>query len=118
MDETIIIYEKSTCSKCMLAEQILRDRGIPFKRVEYYETPFTREKIKDLLTKIKMSPRDLLRTNEAEYHELGIEEKIYSDDDLVDLMVEHPNLIQRPIIEKGDRAVLARPLENLDALLK
>lgn len=117
MDDTVTIYEKSTCSKCSLAEEVLRQRGVKFNRVEYYQTPFTHAKLKELLQKMQMRPRELLRTKEKEYKELGLSEKDYSDDELIDLMISHPNLIERPIIEKGDRAVLARPVDMVDELL-
>jgi len=64
-----------------------------------------------------LAPRELLRTGEAVYRELGIGKRELSDDQLIRLMVEHPDLIQRPIVERGDRAVLGRPTENIKALL-
>ena len=64
-----------------------------------------------------IKPRDLLRTSEAIYRALEIGKKEFSDDEIVSLMVEHPDLIQRPIVERGDRAVLGRPVENVKALL-
>jgi len=64
-----------------------------------------------------LAPRELLRTSEAIYRELGLGKKDLSDDEIILLMVEHPDLIQRPIVEVGDRAVLGRPTENVRALL-
>lgn len=64
-----------------------------------------------------LAPRALLRTGEAVYRELGLGQKELSDDELIRLMAEHPDLIQRPIVERGDRAVLGRPTENIRALL-
>lgn len=66
---------------------------------------------------MKLSPRDLLRTSEAVYRELGLGKNDFSDDELIALMLKHPDLIQRPIIERGDKAVLGRPVENIRALL-
>ena len=60
---------------------------------------------------MKISPRDLLRTSEQVYRDLGFAKKELSDDELIDLMIEHPDLIQRPIVERGKRAVLGRPVE-------
>ena len=64
-----------------------------------------------------ISPRELLRTGEAVYRELGLARRELSDDELIRLMAEHPDLIQRPIVERGPRAVLGRPTENIRALL-
>ena len=66
---------------------------------------------------MKMKPRDLLRTSEPIYRELGLGKRDFSDDQLISLMIEHPDLIQRPIVERGNRAVLGRPTENVKALL-
>ena len=65
-----------------------------------------------------IKPRELLRTGESIYRELGLAKKELSDDEIISLMVKHPDLIQRPIIERGERAVLGRPTENVNALLK
>ena len=64
-----------------------------------------------------IKPRELLRSSEAIYRELELGKKEFSDDQIISLMVEHPDLIQRPIVERGDRAVLGRPVENVKALL-
>lgn len=64
-----------------------------------------------------IAPRQLLRTGEAVYRELGLGQKELSDEELIRLMAEHPDLIQRPIVERGERAVLGRPTENIRGLL-
>jgi arsenate reductase len=66
---------------------------------------------------MEMKPRQLLRTSESIYRELGLAKDEFTDAQIIDLMVEHPDLIQRPIVERGDRAVLGRPTENVKALL-
>lgn len=66
---------------------------------------------------MKLSPGDLLRTREPIYRELSLGEGGHSDDEIIALMVKHPDLIQRPIVERGKRAVLGRPLENIKTLL-
>jgi arsenate reductase len=85
--------------------------------VNYYTEPLDEKRLRELLKKMKLSPRDILRTGEAVYRELGLGKNDFSDDELVALMVEHPDLIQRPIVERGARAVLCRPVENVKALL-
>ena len=66
---------------------------------------------------MKLAPRDILRTSEAIYRELGLGKPEFSDDEIISLMLEHPDLIQRPIIERGAKAVLGRPVENVKALI-
>jgi arsenate reductase (glutaredoxin) len=85
--------------------------------VNYYTAPLSREKLRELLAKMNLAPRDLLRTSEPIYRELGLKQRTLSDDELISLMVEHPDLIQRPIVERGQRAVLGRPVENVRSLL-
>jgi arsenate reductase len=114
---TITIYHKPTCTTCRQAVQILRDSGQPFEAVNYYEKPFTKNQLKALLKKAGLSPSDVLRTKEDVFKTLGLAKKTLSDDELVDLMTKHPDLIQRPLVEKGDRAVLARPAETVKDLL-
>jgi len=72
---------------------------------------------RELLTKLKLRPHDILRKNESIFRELGLTEKKLTDDQLISLMIEHPDLIQRPIIERGNRAALGRPLENVKSIL-
>lgn len=74
-------------------------------------------KLRELLAKMGARPHEVLRTGEAVYKELGLGRREVSDDELVRLMVEHPDLIQRPIVERGDRAVLGRPTERIKDLL-
>jgi arsenate reductase len=64
-----------------------------------------------------IAPRDLLRTGEAVYRELNLKERVMTDDEIIKLMIEHPELMQRPIVERGPRAVLARPSENIKEVM-
>lgn len=113
----ITIYQKPTCSTCREAVQLLKDSGKPFTAINYYEQPFTTGQLKSLLKKAGLSPKDVLRTKEDIYKELGLAKKALSDDELLDLMVKHPDLIQRPIVSKGAQAILARPAESIKKLL-
>jgi arsenate reductase len=98
-------------------DKLLRERGVDFSKINYYIEPIGRKKLKELIGKMKIKPRDLLRKSEPIYKELGLSEDRFSDDQLIDLMIEHPDLIQRPIVERGERAVLGRPTENVEQLL-
>ena len=113
----ITIYHKPTCTTCRQAVQILKDSGKPFMAINYYEQSFTKAQLKALLKKAGLSPKDVLRTKEDLYRELGLAKAQLSDDELLDLMVKHPDLIQRPIVEKGDQAMLARPADSIEKLL-
>jgi arsenate reductase len=66
---------------------------------------------------MKLAPRDILRKNEPVYRELGLGKREFSDDELIRLMLKHPDLIQRPIVERGAKAVLGRPIENVKAVI-
>jgi arsenate reductase len=113
----LIIYQKPTCSTCRQAVQLLKESGVPFSAVNYYEDRFTKSQLKALLKKAGLSPREVLRTKEDLYKELNLAKSTLSDDALIELMVAHPDLIQRPIVEKGEKAWLARPAERVKELL-
>ena len=85
--------------------------------MNYYLEPLSEKKLRELIKKIGIKPRELLRTGESIYRELELSKKDLSDDEIISLMVAHPDLMQRPIVERGDRAVLGRPTENVKALL-
>jgi arsenate reductase (glutaredoxin) len=113
----ITVYQKPTCTTCRQVYTALREAGVDFEAVDYYTDPIPKTKLNDLLRKMGVPARELLRTNEARYKALRLGERELSDDELVELMVENPDLIQRPIVEKGDRAILARPAERLREIL-
>jgi arsenate reductase (glutaredoxin) len=117
MKDKITVYEKPTCTKCREMDKFLRESSIDFTKVNYYIEPLSKKKLTELIRKMKIKPRDLLRKSEPVYRELGLAKDEFSDADLISLMVEHPDLIQRPIIERGERAVLGRPTENVKELL-
>lgn len=98
-------------------DKLLRESGVSFKKVNYYIEPLSKKKVTDLLRKMNIKPRELLRKSEPIYRELGLAKDDFDDDAIISLMVEHPDLIQRPIIERGNKAVLGRPTENVKALL-
>ncbi len=98
-------------------DKLLRESGVEFEKVNYYNQPLTKKKLTELIRKMKIKPRELLRTSESIYRELGLGKSEFTDDEIISLMVEHPDLIQRPIVERGNRAVLGRPVESVKALL-
>src|SRR6267142_3462179 len=115
MKNKIIVYEKPTCTKCREMDKFLRASEVDFTKVNYYIEPLSEKKLRELIKKMGIKPRELLRKSEPIYRELGLGKKELSDDEIISLMVKHPDLMQRPIIERGDRAVLGRPTENVKA---
>jgi arsenate reductase len=115
---TITVYEKRTCTTCRKLFELLTERGIDFDRVEYHVEGLPEEKLRELLRKGGMRPADVLRRREPLVAELGIDpDDPPADDELIRLMAEHPQIVQRPIVERGDRALLARPVERVLDLL-
>jgi arsenate reductase len=98
-------------------DKLLRESGVAFDKVNYYLEPLSKKQLTELVRKMGIKPRELLRKSEPVYKELGLADKEVSDSELIALMVEHPDLMQRPIVERGDRAVLGRPTENVKELL-
>ena len=115
--DRLVVYEKRTCSTCRKLAALLSERGVDFDTVEYHVEGLPEPVLRSLLAKAGLRPADVLRTREPLVAELGLDRELPSDDELIALMVEHPVLVQRPIVERGDRAVLARPVERVLDLL-
>jgi arsenate reductase len=113
----ITVYQKPTCTTCRQVYAALKESGVDFDAVDYYVAPIPKAKLKELLKKMGISAPELLRSKEEIYRKLKLSEKKLSEDEIVDLMVKYPDLIQRPIVEKGPKAVLARPAERLKEIL-
>ena len=113
----ITIYQKPTCSTCREAIKLLNISGQDYTAVNYYERPFTKVQLKDLLKKAGLNATDILRTKDEIYKTLGLARKSLAEEELLDLMIKHPDLIQRPIVEKGEQVMLARPVETIKRLL-
>jgi len=114
----IVIYQKPTCTTCRQVYKALQESGVDFETVDYYTDPIPKAKLEELLRKMGLSPRELLRTREPIYKTLRIAERDLTDAELIDVMSANPDLIQRPIVEYGDRAILARPAERIKAVLR
>ncbi len=109
----ITVYEKSACTTCRRLTELLEARGVDFDRVEYHVEGLTEPQIRELLGKAGIGPREALRRREPLVAELGLEDPGVTDGELIRRMAEHPRLLQRPIVVRGDRAVLARPPERV-----
>jgi arsenate reductase len=114
----ITVYEKSTCTTCRKVAKVFSEQGIEFEKINYYIKPFSKSVLKSLLKKMRMKPSELLRKNEEVYKKQKAKIEKLSENDLLNLMIKNPDLIQRPIVEKGDRAILARPPEKITELIK
>ncbi|MBK9097169.1 MAG: Spx/MgsR family RNA polymerase-binding regulatory protein [bacterium] len=112
----ITVYEKPSCTTCRKVAKILIDNGVDFEKVNYYVDPFSKSKLLLLLKKMNMNPSDILRKKEKNYKELNFAEKNYTEEQVLDLMIKYPDLVQRPIVAKGNKAILARPPEKINEL--
>lgn len=117
MSKKITVYEKPTCTTCRNLVKLFQENGIDFEKVNYFIEPLTAEKLDELLKKAHLSPFDVLRKNEPVYKELNITAET-PPAELIKLIVENPSILQRPIVEVGDQAVLARPVEKALEIIK
>ena len=107
----ITVYEKPTCTTCRKLSKLFLENGIGYDKVNYFIEPFTEQKLTNLLKKTGLRPYEVLRRAEPDFKGLGITADS-PDTDIIKAMVDHPGIIQRPIVEIGDKAVLARPVEK------
>ena len=117
MNDAYVLYHNPRCSKSRAALALLAERGITPRVVHYLETPPDAAALRRLLDALDLEPRALLRTGEASYRTLGLAAPGITDDVLIEAMVAHPVLIERPILVRGTRAVIGRPTERLLTLL-
>ena len=110
------IYHNPRCSKSRQSLALLQEAGLDPEVIEYLKDPPTTAELSEILDSLQMEPTDLMRTGEAVYQELGLREKQLNRQEAIETMIQHPVLIQRPIVVKGNRAVIGRPPENVKAL--
>lgn len=113
----LILYHNPRCSKSRGALELLEARGLQPHVVRYLETPPSAAELRALLGKLGYSARQLLRSGEDLYQELDLANPALDEEALIAAMVEHPRLIERPILVKGDKAVVGRPPERVLELL-
>ncbi len=111
------IYHNPRCSKSRAALALLEANGVIPEIICYLDTPLSKAGIKNLLRKLAVGIRDILRRNEPAYTELGLNDAALSEDAILNLLVSHPVLLERPIVARGARAVVGRPPETILQLL-
>ncbi len=114
---SVKIYHNPRCSKSRQTLQLLKDNNIEPEVVEYLKTPPSREELERILDMLGVEPRELMRRKEKEYKELGLDDPGLSRDQLIDAMIEHPRLIERPIVIKDGKAAIGRPPEKVLEIL-
>lgn len=113
----ITLYHNPRCSKSRAALSLLQSRGVDTQVIEYLKTPPDDEALHELLARLRIDPRELLRTNEARYRELGLDAASMSTDAILHAIAANPILLQRPIAVAGERALIARPPNRVLELL-
>lgn len=112
-----VLYHNPRCSKSRGALELLQERGIEPEIVRYLDEPLDANALRALVRKLGIRPRELLRTGEDEYRDLGLADGSMDDDAIIEAMAAHPRLIERPILVRGERAVIGRPPERVLELL-
>jgi len=112
----ITIWHNPRCSKSRNTAKLLEERGIEAEVLKYLDTPPTKEEIRDVLKMLGISARELMRTKEDIYRELGLKD-IEDEEKLIEAMAAYPKLIERPIVIKDGKAVIGRPIEKVVELL-
>ncbi|MBD3671173.1 MAG: arsenate reductase (glutaredoxin) [Gammaproteobacteria bacterium] len=107
------LYHNPRCSKSRQTLQLLQEKGVEPEVIEYLKTPPDAATLKQILQQLGLKPRDLMRKKEAEYKELKLADESLSDDDLIKAMIEHPKLIERPILVSNGKAAIGRPPEQV-----
>lgn len=114
---SVKIYHNPRCGKSRDTLKLLEAQGITPEVVEYLKTPPTAAELQDILTTLRIKPRELMRTKEAEYQENGLDDASLSDAELIEAMIRIPKLIERPIVLNNGKAAVGRPPENILAIL-
>ena len=112
------IYHNPRCSKSRQTLQLLQENGIEPDITEYLKTPPGKAELVDILQMLGMEPRDLMRKKEQEYKEAGLDNPELTRDQLIQAMIDHPRLIERPIVISNGKAALGRPPEQVLDILK
>jgi arsenate reductase len=114
----ICIYHNPDCSKSRAALALLEENDVSPEIIYYLESPPSIEDLKSLLGKLGLQLHDIIRRSEDDFGELGLDDGTLSDEIVLDLLQKHPQLLQRPIVVKGDKAIIARPPEDVLGMIE
>lgn len=112
-NKIVTIYHNPRCSKSRQTLTLLQEKGIEPNIIEYLNTPPTQSELEDVLKRLNLKPRELMRTGESTYKELCLDDINISDEKLIQAMLSHPILIERPIVVTNNKATIGRPPENV-----
>jgi arsenate reductase len=110
---TVKIYHNPRCTKSRQTLQLLKDRGLEPEVIEYLKTPPSPAELTDILDRLGMEPRSLMRKQEADYKANGLDNMALDKETLIKAMVANPILIERPIVVAHNKAAIGRPPENV-----
>ena len=111
------IYHNNKCSKSRASFKLLTENGFEFETIEYIKEPLTKTELKDLLSKLEIPARDVIRKGEAKFKE-HFKGKLLTEEEWINAIVDYPILLERPIVVKGSKAVIGRPIEKVIEFLK
>lgn len=113
----ITIYQKPACTTCKEVYQILKEANVDFDAVDYFTAPIPKAKLQELIRKLGLPVEELIRKKDQLYSDLRLGEKQLTEGQWLDLLAIYPDLLQRPIVERGDKAILARPARKIKEFL-
>ena len=114
---TVTIFHNPRCSKSRQTLELLKSNGVEPTVVEYLKNPPTVDELSEIINKLGVNVRDIIRNKESEFKEVGADNKSLSDAELISILVSTPKLIERPIVIKGEKAAIGRPPENVLRIL-
>ncbi|HEY9135551.1 MAG TPA: arsenate reductase (glutaredoxin) [Pseudomonadales bacterium] len=112
-----VFYHNPRCSKSRQALELLKEQNLDPEIILYLETPPSAKTLKQIITQLGISPRELLRTHEQEYKDLNLQDKSLNDNEIIKAMIENPRLIERPIYLNNGKAAIGRPPEKVLEIL-
>lgn len=113
----LIIYHNPRCSKSRQTLEIIEDKAVDVKIIDYQKSPPSKAELKKILKSLNLKAQDIMRKKEAEYEASGLNNLDLTEDEQLDLMIAYPKVIERPIVVKGDKAIIGRPPEKVLTLL-
>ncbi len=113
----ITVYQKPTCTTCKEVHQILEEMNVDFDAVDYFTDPIPKAKLRELIQKLGVPVEELIRKKDQLFQDLRLGEKKLTEGQWLDLLAIYPDLLQRPIVEKGEKAIVARPARKIREFL-